>query len=253
MYYLEFVKRVYGLFVFLMACSSHESKNVSTQRSFPVLEYQKNEWVFYEGRWKANDGYVKLELGLKSGAFGIDSDYSLYQVFVNETQANGSGDRGKYFTISTFHNGELGICIRHLHPWDYKFLRYPSTVEGEEEMFFITRGNDELIPCDDEYKPLTTDWRYTLHKRSNLFTVEGYITFDADSAEFYERNVMQKWKLVDLEVFPDLKSRYKQTAKERFEGIYLKALAYSIADTMPDSERRLLVIKDIKGFDNDPN
>jgi hypothetical protein len=122
-----------------------------------------------------------------------------------------------------------------------------------EEMFFITRGHDELIPCDNEYKPLTTDWRYTLHRRSNLFTVEGYVTFDSDSAEFYERNVMERWRLADLEEFQELKEKYRQTAKEKYEGIYLKALAYSVADTIPDSERRLLVIKWIKDFNNDPD
>ena len=129
-----------------------------------------------------------------------------------------------------------------------------------DEMFFLTRGNDELLPCDDNFKPITTDRRYTLHKRSRLFTVEGYITFGQDSAEyfkqdsatFFERNTSEYWRVTDLGEFNELRLLYKKLAKEKFEGVYLKALAYSVMDTTL-REKNVLVIKRISDVGNDPD
>ena len=120
-------------------------------------------------------------------------------------------------------------------------------------MFFVTRGNDELLPCDNNFIPLTLDRRYTLHRRSNLFTVEGYFTLEHDSFEFFERNTREYWKVTDLGEFNELTVAYNKLAKEKYEGIYLKALAYSVLDSTSMRDKDVLVIKRILSLGNDPD
>jgi hypothetical protein len=245
------MKSVFPVFLLFLACVAEEKKD---QQYFPVIEITDNEWATYEGRWLTDGGIVDIELSLKSGAFGIDSYFELNQRFLSNTTANGIRTNGLYSTNSNLPGKELGICLHDLGLWKRGYLRYRKSNGAREvdEMFFVTRGNQELLPCDDKYTPLTTDWRYTLHKRSKLFTVEGYFTFDQDSAEFYERNTMERWKLAQLAEFENLKMKYKQLAKEKYEGIYLKALAYSVAD-MTSQDKELLVIREIKDIANDPD
>ena len=246
--------KLFPLILIVLTCCSKEQKS---NKPFPVLEINDDEWATYEGRWLAKDGLFSLELSLKSGAFGIDSYFELSQRFLSDSSASGGRTRGLYSTNYSFPNNELGICLHDLHPWenDRTFLRYQkiSGLNVTEEMFFMTRGNEELIPCDDHYKPLTTDWKYTLHKRSKLFTVEGYITFSQDTAEFFERNVRERWRVAELGEFEVLRSKYKELAKEKYEGIYLKALAYSVETDTSVNVKRHLVIKYIKDLNNDPD
>ncbi len=128
-----------------------------------------------------------------------------------------------------------------------------GSIYSPDEMFFTTRGNDELLPADNHFAAITSDRRYTLHRRSKLFTVEGYITFEQDSAVFFERNTFEHWKVTDLGEFNELKLLYKQLAKEKYEGIYLKALAYSVSDPTSKKEHSTLVIKRIKSAGKDPD
>jgi hypothetical protein len=115
----------YLLCIFLCIVSAcNNSKELTNQKPFPVLEYQKDDWAFYEGRWKGKDGIIKLELSLKSGAFGIDSEYKLHQYVVNDKSGSGAGGLGKYSTNSLLKQNELGICLNNLHPAQFDFLRY---------------------------------------------------------------------------------------------------------------------------------
>jgi hypothetical protein len=150
---------------------------------------------------------------------------------------------------------ELKICLHDLGDWDRNYLRYESFngLRTTKEMFFITRGNEELLPCDNNYNPLTTDTRYTLHKRSRLLTVEGYITFENDTAEFFERNSRVRWRVADLGEFDSLEAKYKRFVMEKLQGIYLKELAYTVVDTVLFDDKEALVIKEIKAMNNDPD
>ena len=242
------MKKILLLFL-LYACTANEKKR---QDPFPVLTVSEDEWATYEGRWLTNDAIISFELSLKSGAFGIDSYYKLQESIVSDNKASGTTSYGLYSTNTGFANKELGICLHDLSTYtEGSYLRFKKSDSEPEEMFFITRGNDELLPCDNGFKPITTDWRYTLHKRSSLFTVEGYITFEQDSAELYERNTSDHWKVADLGEFDKLRIQYIQLAKVRHEGIYLRALAYSVGDTTSPSGN-YLVIKRIKNMGKDP-
>jgi hypothetical protein len=254
------MKKIVPLIFLLSACTVHEKKK---QDTFSVLTISDDEWATYEGKWLVNGGIIRFELSLKSGAFGYDSYYRLSESFNSDSLACGSTSNDTYSTYNGFANKELGICLHDLGSYcKATYLRYKKSqgIDMPDEMFFLTRGNDELLPCDDKFKPITTDRRYTLHKRSKLFTVEGYLTFEQDSAAFFkqdtatffERNTFERWKVTNLGEFNELRLLYKKLAKVKFEGIYLKALAYSVLDTTR-REKNALVIKRIVDVGNDPD
>jgi hypothetical protein len=58
--------------------------------------------------------------------------------------------------------------------------------------------------------------------------------------------------MADLGEFDSLKTLYQKLTKVKHEGLYLKALAYTISDTTTKAEKAL-VIKRIKTVGNDPN
>ena len=247
------MKKLFVFIFLLSACTVHEKEK---QKPFPVFTISDDEWATYEGKWLNNDGVIRFELSLKSGGFGVDSYYKLVESFESDSLASGTESQGSYSTHYGFANKEVGICLHDLSEYSKGFyLRYkPSQrMDIPEEMFFITHGNDELVPSDDHFKPITTDRRYTLHQRSKLFTVEGYITFEHDTATFFERNTCEHWKVTNLGEFNEIRSIYKQLAKVKYEGIYLKALAYSVTDPTFKSEKDALVIKQIKDTGNDPD
>lgn len=237
---------------FITACQSKHPKNPQLFPRNNVAE--EGDWVNYEGRWQVHDGVVFLELSLKAGAVGYQSSYKLHEYFNGSNVANGTISDGNYSTYTGMPGNGLGICLHDLRPYQYgSYLRYRKSPDLPEEMFFTTRGNDELIPCDDQFKPLTTDKRFTLHKRSELFTVEGYLTVQGDSAMFYERNTMEHWNVAKLGEFDSLVNAYRTLAKEKFEGVYLKGLAYSVVDTTVAKNRNALVLKRIADIGNDPD
>ena len=241
-------------FFILSACAVQEKEN---QTVFQVLAISDDdEWSTYEGKWLTDGGVIHFELSLKGGAPGYDSYYRLRESFESDSLASGTIKQGIYTSYHDAPNKEFRICLHDVDTYEKgTYLRYrkSGTADFQYEMYFMTRGNDELIPCDNSFSPLTTDRRYTLHKRSNLFTVEGYFTLEQDSIKFYERNTMENWKVTDLGEFNQMKLAYKKLAKENFEGIYLKALAYSVQDSISINGKNALVIKRIKSIGNDPD
>lgn len=232
----------------LSACSLSEKKN---EVPFLVAPLKDEQWATFEGRWKSPDAVIHLELSLESGSVGADAHYDLHELKEATKFASGTSSQNLYSTYIRDAGKEFGIRLHNLAEYSYSnYFRYPSNSDQGEEMFFLTRGDEELIPCDDKFQPLTDDWRSTLHKRSRPFTVEGYFTFEKDSAKFFERNAMQNWKLTELGDFFELKTKYAQLAKQKHEGIYLKGLAYSVKDRQL---KDVLVIKRILDVGNDPD
>lgn len=235
----------------LMSACTFNDKN--EQGVFPVLTVSEDEWATYEGRWLTKEGVVRFELSLKNGAVGVDSFYKLVESSVSDSSASGTISKGAYSVYYGSSNREFRICLQGLGEYgDGVHFRIKKS-EMPDEMCFITRGYDELLPCDAGFNPITTDWRYTLHKRSKLFTVEGYVTLDEDSVEFFERNTFEHWKMTDLGEFDEITTMYKKLAKERYEGIYLKGLGYTVLDTTSKRGENALVIKRILNFGNDPD
>lgn len=236
-----------------MACCT--TADVTNEKKITATYETNDEWATYEGRWMSQDGVVNLELSLQVGSYGYDSNYKLNESFISSALASGGPSSGKYSTKYDTKTKQLYITIKNLNKLSRGgFLHYENKLDGQstEEMYFITRGENELIPCDNNFKPLTEDKRYTLHKRSKLFTVEGYITFEEDSATFFERNTFEYWKVAQLGEFSDLKDSYQRLAKEKDEGIYVRGLAYSIKDEEVSEKTDFLVIKRAASIGNDP-
>lgn len=220
----------YTAFIFLLICCSCKTK---PHQDFVIVTTGDEEWVHYEGQWLAPNGEVRLELALKAGAQNVNARYKLHESFISDSSASGTSSGSTY---STYFDGgsekSMGIVLHNLSPFSYSsFFRYRKSDDLPEEMFFIARGQNELLPCDPEFKPLTTDKRYTLHRRSELFTVEGYVTFDDDSVDFYERNTAKRYNVADLAEFSKVEAGYKKWAATKHEGVYVKALAYTIVDS----------------------
>lgn len=233
----------------MSACVSTEQEKTIL---FPILNIVEDEWATYEGRWLTKGGTIHFELSLKTGPLGMDSYYVLRESFRSDSLSHGTTSHGRYSTFYGSNNKEVGICLRDLGRYEYSVaLRYQKSQDMPEEMFFLTRGESELLPSDDSFKPLTTDRRYTLHKRSKQFTVEGYLTLENDSVSFFERNTRERWRVTDLGEYDQLRELYNRLAREKYEGIYLKGLAYSVSDTIPGEQA--LVIKRLAAVGNDPD
>jgi hypothetical protein len=71
---------------------------------------------------------------------------------------------------------------------------------------------------------------YRIPKRQRMFTAEGFYSAVGDSTEFYETNTGQYWKLAKEGLYDDLLVEYRKKKREKFEGIYLRGLAYSVKE-----------------------
>lgn len=237
-------------FIIILIIGACNSQNKHEGKLFPVLTVTEDEWATYEGSWLAPDGVIRFELSLKSGAVGYDSYYKLSENFEADSMASGTSSYGLYSTIYDQANKEVQIRLHDLSEYNKGFYLRHKNNEGSDEMFFRSRGNNELLPGDENFNPVTEDERYTLHKRSKLFTVEGYVSFEQDSAEFYERNTMERWKVANLGEFNKLRKGYLDRVKVNYEGVYVKALAYSVLNS---SSSEFLVMKRVVGVGNDPD
>jgi hypothetical protein len=246
--HLKLTSFVISIVTLVSSCSFDKKSQVP----LPVLSYSEDEWATFEGRWIAKEGILNIELSLKNGSFGTDSEYELTETFESNRDGYGTKSHGAFSVYKGFQEAELGIRLHDLNIYNKNYLRFKRPGASQEEMFFLTRGNEELIPCDDNFKPVTLDRRFTLHKRSKLFTVEGYVTVENDSAEFFERNTSENWRLANLGDYDEVKASYKQLAKEKYQGIYLKGVAYSVRDTTNKRTQNALVIKQIKIIGGNP-
>ena len=240
------MKKIMLLAAIVVACKVENRKEIVAFPTEPALD---DEWAVYEGRWLAKEAIVRFELYLKSGTVGIDSYYRLHEKLDSDSLSSGTTSRGLYYSYAGSPDMELRIKLPGLGPYSKgTYLRYHGEdSDFPDEMYFITRGNGELIPCDNQFEPITTDWQYTLHRRSRTFTIEGYVTFEKDSTRFFERNTRERWIVTSLGEYDKLKLKYSQLAKDPNEGIYLRALAYTlVGDSLP--EKSSLTIKRIVAF-----
>jgi hypothetical protein len=121
------------------------------------------------------------------------------------------------------------------------------------DFYFVTNGDGRLSLTDEDYNRISEDDRYTVFKRSPLFTVEGYITLEPDSSlEFFERNTFEDWHVSPLGEYEALRENYVKLAREPWEGIYVRALAYSVSDTTDNpGQHANLVVKALVAMGDD--
>jgi hypothetical protein len=247
------MKKLLPLFFMLIACSAKEN---TEPVPWPVLHSPESEWITYEGEFPHGTGdTIHVEISLRPGAVGVDSYYKLSQQLSEpNTYAMGSYSAGKYTTLygSTdddvviqLHNNTLLSSIVTGFKAE-KFKRDLPTIFQKRELFLKSSTTDELVFLDEDLKPAGDYGGYKLYKRSKLFTVEGYITFQNNTAEFFERNTRENWVVAKLASYPEAREKYGELAKEKFEGIYLKALAYSVNHkTTSGQEVEAIVFKKI--------
>ncbi len=253
------MKYLFPITVLVIACAC-SSKPVKRE-PFPFTEVTEKEWVVYEGIIVSDDGYeMDVELSLKENAVGVDSDYRLYAVSHSDSMWIGiSQGRGKFSMVYGLPDNAMGVELKGSETGrpvtstmfvpvslaKHHNREVKHSVIVSQDFYFRTHGGDELILTDDDFDPLSKDGRYTLHKRSDLFTAEGYLTVEEDGdMEFFERNTFEKWNVARLGRSTEIDTTYKKLATIPFEGIYLKALAYSVADTSAIGEPiRKLVVK----------
>jgi hypothetical protein len=130
----------------LSACTVRDEQK---QIAFPAIPVSDDtEWTTYEGKWLTAGGVIRFELSLKSGAFGQDSYYQLRESFESDSASSGTTSQDLYSTFDGFPNKEFGICLHDVNTYEQgTYLRFKKSngMDSEDEMFFITRGNDELL------------------------------------------------------------------------------------------------------------
>src|SRR5258706_2699929 len=251
------MKKLISVLFVLAACSSPKEKK---QVPFPLLSVDEDEWAVYEGKIILDKGVeVELELLLMQAAVGVDSYFELHKFTMRKGVGHGTQSKGKYSVSYGLPHNEQGITIidppikfkgkltadkslkaEGSEELARKFLEGQDLLE-EPELYFKTDGNEKLIQTDRGFDAKGS--KFVLYRRSSLFTVEGYVTCEDSVTEFFERNTRKNWKVSSLGEIDSIKIKYIELATETGEGIYLKALAYSISDTTSSESNRSLVIK----------
>lgn len=247
--------------IFLIICVSCSSKeNISEQVETREVPEQE-EWITYEGVVRSEAGNdVKMELSLLQNSAGMESEYKTEEEFISSqdhrllTNRNGTYSilygAGTDMTI-TLHEGRShslgwepnrGYSINPKLPTEELL----SNAETGKLTFKTGKNSDELVLVDEDSNPVSTDDRYTLKKRSILFTVEGFVTLEPATVDFFEFNTRTDWTVAQSGSFGEVKKKYIELATEKHEGIYLKAVAFYInnIDTT-GAEVKNLVIKKI--------
>jgi len=105
-------------------------------------------------------------------------------------------------------------------------------------------NSNELVLLDGNSSPVSEDDRYTLKKRSILFTIEGFVTVSPSASDFFEFNTRENWIVARSGCYDEVASKYLEFVREKNEGIYLKAIAFYVEDVdSTGAEVKNLVIK----------
>ena len=254
------MKKLTILIILFSACSKPQEQK---QPLFPIIASSDDTLIVFEGTILSDNGLeVKAELSFKNAAVGLEGDFELNKVIENKEMTSGDISKGKYSISYGLPENEKGLTLDDEIVHSDQKISIDKTLSKDEvelrkkmekfrqnlateKIYFRTLGSEKLIQTNKNFKPLNNS-KYILYLRSNLFTAEGYVTADSVTSEFFERNTGEKWKLAKLVEYDSIKTTYQKLATEKNEGIYLKALAYSIED--PDSvntSHKSIVIKSI--------
>ena len=226
----------------LFACSNNEKTEPPLS---PRVADEKAKKIVYEGVIKSKYGEGPIELSLVEVETGLTSTFELKGDIKKDVLFGMA--TGEYSTLAGAAGNEI---ILQLHGRFFVMSRARKAKKGavtfgsevdEIELFFITEGGNKLVLVDEDFDRIAEDNRYTLYRRSRHFTAEGYITFEEGRTEFFEQNTNERWNVAPLGVYGETKQIYDSVATQKFEGVYLKALAYSVQSDSSDQE--LFVIK----------
>lgn len=236
------MKKIFIPLMLLLFCCQTENKDAAV---FPEVYEGEPDWIVYEGIVPLESGEeINVELSIRPGSPGYDADYKLDEWNPTyNTYIMGRHSSNKYTTLMSANPDEVIIQLHESRinrelffgdttPAQLKKLR--ASADRTTELYFKTKGN-ELILVDRNFKEVDAQ-KYSLIRRSKTFTVEGYITFVNDTSDFFEMNTRETWQLNDRGMFNMAKATYKKLAKEKFEGIYLKGIGYSVDHTSASGE-----------------
>lgn len=248
------MRKAVVLFILCAACKTENS----SESELP-LPTQAEEWWTYEGVVRSDAGNdIIIELSLLQGAVGLPSSYRTLEEFVSfedrlflssngqYTILLGASDVGNIVEIKNKKARVYGTDGPGLSGGKTAYSKKLFEMFKTNELFFETGELGDLIQVDKNHNRVAPDDRYTLKRRSRLYTVEGFITFDTDTTEFYEINTHQTWSVSRAGAYGEANVKYISLAKERHEGIYLKGVGFFVrARDRDGNEIESMVIKRI--------
>jgi hypothetical protein len=211
----------------LLSCS----KSRRNSESFPDYQTPDEDWITFEGILPSGNGNkVVATLELMPGSPGMDGYFKLTEMpvpgrpFADMVYTN---SQGKYSVLLTAAGQRIVHITRRRLTGSLTIGKHFGPSDQIAEEIFLKGNNDQLVLVDKDIMPI--DSGYSLFRRSALFTVEGYVTvYNDTSAEFFERNTRKSWPVAQLACYKEAVTKYRSLAKEKFEGIYVKALSYSV-------------------------
>ena len=237
--------------VVLFACSGPQSDF----EPYPNYLIEEEDWIVYEGTLPSSNGPdVHVELSLFPGAPGVDARWHMTEWYPKALSPKEFGgwirSVGRYNVLSSA-DGQI------IHITDRRFISSVSMGAefgmpefDNENLYLKSDGQHHLILMDESLAERNR--KYLLTRRSSpLFTVEGYFSVYDSTADFFERNTGKEWPVAQLAEYDEAVKNYEDLAKEKFEGVYLKALAYAVRhQTKEGKEIDALVFKKILEMDS---
>jgi hypothetical protein len=236
------------LIIFLVCCCQTERND---HAAFPIISANQDKLIVYEGVIPLDSGEeLTIVLGLLPGSPGFPSYYVLDEwSAVHNNLMIGRNSANQFTTLAGSNADEVFIKLHNSRTQNNFFSKRASDTKNKnikrtKDLWFKTKGNT-LILVDDDLKEVNAE-RFNLIQRSKPFTVEGYITFVNDTVDFFEMNTRETWALADRGQLSKARYNYDRMATEKFEGIYLKGLAYTVDHISPDGrEVTALVLRNI--------
>lgn len=245
--------KIFFVTLFVIGFFSCSKSSRTASDPFPNFFTTDEDWIPYEGILPAGNGRdVQVVLQLMPATPGMDSYYKIIETLPgpqNSTFAMETSSQGKFSVLLASEGRHIiQILNRAMISALMRGNKFSADDRVREDLLLQSNGDHELVLVDENFQEV--DPRYRLVRRSDLFTVEGYFTVYDDTTEYYERNTQRKWPVAQFARYDEAVTNYHVLAKERHEGVYLKALSYSIRQTDPEGkERDVLVFKRILHMD----
>jgi hypothetical protein len=242
------------LLIFLTGAVFSCSKPQPASEPYPNYLIKDEDWIVYEGTLPSSYGPdLHVELSLFPGAPGLDSRYKMieYPEAGSPAEYRGwTGSAGKYIVL-------LSPGGKIIHIPDRSYIRsisitgeFPRPEIGKENLYLKNHGEYKLIFLDEHLEELSDNYVLT-RRTSPLFTVEGYFSVYNDTTDFFERNTRKEWPVAELAEYDEAVKHHDYLSKEKFEGVYLKALAYTVRHLNREGEEiDALVFKKILHMDS---
>lgn len=229
------------------------------EKPIPADSFVSNpSTLSFEGRVPLGNGqFLYQELLLLPDANIGEGHYSLTESVESEndnqilsqltgqySSVYGAGADSTSILITLHHSG-LDEGVKRIYKADPTVRIVTEEMFRRKDVVFVSQSDHHLVLLDNRLKPIATDPEYNLYRRrSRPFTVEGYFTHAGYSAELLEINTNEKWPVAKMGDYQVALQQYYQLRKEKFERLYVKAVAFSTIMTDDAGKpREVLVLK----------